>query len=148
MKLLKSSLLASAAGLAAVGAARPPICRSRRPSRSSSSAFAPPTARASSTSRHRHRPCLPLSGRARFEYGYQAPLGRGQGNGDYSGYRGLARINVDARTQTGYGTLRAFLRIEAASRTGIPTLHSGTQIRIANAFPGTGIDQFGRVEQY
>ncbi|MCJ2011623.1 porin, partial [Methylobacterium sp. J-076] len=92
--------------------------------------------------------CLRLSGRARFEYGYQAPLSRGQGNGDYSGYRGLARINIDARTQTGYGTLRAFLRIEAASRTGIPTLHSGTQIRTANAFPGTGIDQFGRVEQY
>ncbi|MCJ2011761.1 porin, partial [Methylobacterium sp. J-076] len=92
--------------------------------------------------------CLRLSGRARFEYGYQAPLGRGQGNGDYSGYRGLARINLDARTQTGYGTLRAFLRLEAASRTGIPGLHSGTQIRIGNAFPGTGIDQYGRVEQY
>jgi len=92
--------------------------------------------------------CLRLSGRARFEYGYQAPLGRGQGNGDYSGYRGLARINLDARTQTGYGTLRAFIRIEAASRTGIPTVHSGTQIRIGNAFPGTGIDQYGRVEQY
>jgi len=92
--------------------------------------------------------CLRLSGRARFEYGYQAPLGRGQGNGDYSGTRGLARINLDARTQTGYGTLRAFIRIEAASRTGIPTVHSGTQIRIGNAFPGTGIDQYGRVEQY
>jgi len=92
--------------------------------------------------------CLRLSGRARFDYGFQAPLGRGQGNGDYSGYRGLARINLDARTQTGYGTLRAFLRLEAASRTGIPTLHSGTQIRGANAFPGTGIDQYGRVEQY
>ena len=92
--------------------------------------------------------CLRLSGRARFDYGYQAPLSRNQGNGDYSGYRGLARINLDARTQTGYGTLRAFLRIEAASRTGIPTLHSGTQIRIGNAFPGTGIDQYGRVEQY
>ncbi|MCJ2012755.1 porin, partial [Methylobacterium sp. J-076] len=25
--------------------------------------------------------CLRLSGRARFEYGYQAPLSRGQGNG-------------------------------------------------------------------
>ncbi|MCJ2026603.1 porin, partial [Methylobacterium sp. J-067] len=32
--------------------------------------------------------CLRLSGRARFEYGFQAPLGRNQGNGDYSGYRG------------------------------------------------------------
>ena len=92
--------------------------------------------------------CLRLSGRARFDYGYQAPLSRNQGNGDYSGYRGLARINLDARTQTGYGTLRAFLRIETASRTGIPTLHSGTQIRGGNAFPGTGIDQYGRVEQY
>lgn len=92
--------------------------------------------------------CVRLSGRARFEYAYEAPLGRGQGVGDYSAYRGLARINLDARTQTDYGTLRAFLRIDAASRTGTYVLYSGTQIRIGNAFPGTGIDAFGRVEQF
>ncbi len=147
MKLLKSSLLGSAAALAAVGAVQAadlpvkkavPIEFVRVCSAYGAGFFYIPGTDT----------CLRLSGRARFEYGYQAPLGRGQGNGDYSGYRGLARINLDARTQTGYGTLRAFLRIEAASRTGIPTVHSGTQIRIGNAFPGTGIDQYGRVEQY
>ncbi|MEE7478303.1 porin [Methylobacterium hispanicum] len=97
--------------------------------------------------------CLRLSGRARFEYGYQASYSRNGGTtaagpGDYSGYRGLARINIDARTKTDYGTLRAFLRLEAASRTGIPTIHSGTQNRIANAFPALGTDGFGRVQQY
>ena len=97
--------------------------------------------------------CLRLSGRARFEYGYQASYNRAVGTtavgpGDYSGYRGLARINLDARTQTAYGTLRAFIRLEAASRTGIPTMHSGTQNRIANAFPALGVDGFGRVQQY
>ena len=92
--------------------------------------------------------CLRLSGRARFEYGYQAPLARSQGAGDYSGYRGLARINLDARTQTAYGTLRAFIRLEAASRTGTPTVYSGTQVRIGNAFPALGVDGFGRVQQY
>jgi hypothetical protein len=91
--------------------------------------------------------CLRLSGRARFEYGYQAPLSRSTSVGDYSSYRGLARINLDARTQTGYGTLRAFLRLEAASRTG-PYMYSGAQLRIANAFPGLGADGFGRVQQY
>ena len=98
--------------------------------------------------------CLRLSGRARFEYGVQGPYNRnpgtatGVGSGDYSGYRGLARINLDARTKTDYGTLRAFLRLEAASRTGIPTFHSTTQIRIGNAYSGTGVDAFGRVQQY
>ena len=94
--------------------------------------------------------CLRLSGRARAEYGYQAPLSRSQGVGDYSGYRGLARINLDARTQTGYGTLRAFLRVEVASRTGGPYGGgtSGTQQRIANAFPGLGIDEYGRAQTY
>src|SRR4051812_17211364 len=33
-------------------------------------------------------------------------------NDDVSGFRGLARINLDARTQTAYGTLRAFVRVE------------------------------------
>lgn len=93
--------------------------------------------------------CLRLSGRARFEYGYQAPESRTSGTtGDYSGYRGLARINIDARTQTAYGTLRAFVRLEAASRTGFPTFASGTQLRIGNAFNSTGVDQVGRAQQY
>jgi hypothetical protein len=147
MKHLKTWLLGSAAALASVGAAQAadlPVKRAvpvefvRVCSAYGAGFFYIPGTDT----------CLRLSGRARFEYGYQAPLGRGQGNGDYSGYRALARINVDARTQTGYGTLRAFLRIETASRTGIPGLNSGTQNRIGNAFPALGIDQFGRAQQY
>ena len=96
--------------------------------------------------------CIRLSGRARFETGYQTSYSRSSSGsstpGDLVGYRGLARINVDARTQTSYGTLRAFLRLEAASRTGIPTMRSGTTERIGNAFPATGQDQAGRAQQF
>jgi hypothetical protein len=147
MKLLKSSLLGSAAAFAAVAGAQAadlpvkkaaPIEYVRVCSTYGAGFFYIPGTDT----------CLRLSGRARFEYGYQAPLSRGAGNGDYSGYRGLARINLDARTQTAYGTLRAFVRLETASRTGFPTMHSGTQNRIANAFPALGVDGFGRVQQY
>ena len=58
--------------------------------------------------------CLRLSVRARFEYAYQPSYSRSgtaaATPGDYSGYQGRLRINLDARTQTSYGTLRAFLR--------------------------------------
>ncbi len=53
-------------------------------------------------------------------------------NGDTSGYQGRLRINMDARTQTAYGTLRAFVRLDAGSRTGYSGVGtSGTQQRIA-----------------
>ncbi|WP_204306943.1 porin, partial [Klebsiella aerogenes] len=70
--------------------------------------------------------CLRVGGRSRFEAGYIPNPNRNQSQGDSSQFRGLARLNVDARTQTGYGTLRAFLRLEFASRTGI-FMASGTQ---------------------
>ena len=96
--------------------------------------------------------CLRVSGRARAEYGYQTAYSRnpgsGTGPGDLAGYITRLRFNVDARTQTGYGTLRAFLRLDAGSRTGIPTMHTGTQNRIGNAFQATGQDAFGRVQNY
>ena len=144
MKLVKSLLLGSAAGIAAVATAQAadlpvkkaaPIEYVRVCSAYGAGFFYIPGTDT----------CLRLSGRARFEYGFQAPLSRGQGNGDYSGYRGLARINLDARTQTAYGTLRAFVRFDIASRTGA-YLYSGTQNRIATAFPGQGIDTFGRAQ--
>lgn len=91
--------------------------------------------------------CLRVSGRARFEAGYIPVQNRTNSAGDLSQYRGLLRMNVDARTQTGYGTLRAFLRVEAASRVGV-TMASGTQQRIGNAFPATGQDALGRVQNY
>lgn len=91
--------------------------------------------------------CLRLSGRARFEAGYYGSDSRGvAGGGDLAGYIGLLRINVDARTQTDFGTLRAFLRLDAASRTGNSRIVSGTQNRSAFAFPATGQDASGRVQ--
>ncbi|MET3480736.1 porin [Methylobacterium sp. 1973] len=92
--------------------------------------------------------CLRLSGRARFEGGYRTSYGRqfGTNLGDTAGFQGQMRINLDARTQTAYGTLRAFARLDAIARTGYIT--SGTQQRIGNAFPGLGIDQFGRDQQH
>jgi Porin subfamily len=91
--------------------------------------------------------CLRISGRARFEGAYQTSSSRQPGaSGDTSGYRGQLRFNLDARTQTAYGTLRAFARLDAASRTGV--IHSGTMLRIGQAYGATGVDESGRVQQY
>ncbi|MCJ2006566.1 porin, partial [Methylobacterium sp. J-092] len=95
--------------------------------------------------------CLRLSGRARFDAAYQPSYSRqnGSNNGDSTGYRTRLRINLDARTQTAYGTLRAFVRLEAGSGSGYSGLGtSGTTQRIGNAYPGLGIDSFGRLQQY
>jgi hypothetical protein len=149
MKLLRSSLLGSAAAFAAVGAAHAadlpvkkavPIEYVRVCSAYGAGFFYIPGTDT----------CLRISGRARFEGGYMTSYSRQFGNGgDTSGYQGRLRINMDARTQTAYGTLRAFVRLDAGSRTGYSGVgQSGTQQRIGNAFPGLGIDQFGRDSQY
>jgi len=94
--------------------------------------------------------CLRVSGRARFEGGYITSNTRqaGTNGGDTSGFRGLLRFNLDARTQTAYGTLRAFVRLDAGSRTGAAGVgRSGTLERIGLAYIGTGVDQVGRLQQ-
>jgi hypothetical protein len=150
MKLLKSSLLGSAAAFAAVGAAHAadlpvktavPIEYVRVCSAYGAGFFYIPGTDT----------CLRVSGRARFEAGYQPTYTRqfGQG-GDTTGWGTRLRINLDARTQTAYGTLRAFVRLEAGYRSGGPYGGgtSGTQQRIGQAFPGLGVDQFGRAQQF
>ncbi|KQP55150.1 porin [Methylobacterium sp. Leaf108] len=148
MRLLKSSLLGSVAGVFAVAGAQSadlpvkkaaPIEYVRVCSAYGAGFFYIPGTDT----------CLRLSGRARFEVGYGESKQRSGTNGDLVGYRGLARINLDARTQTGYGTLRAFARLEFASRTGgTQGIRSGTQERIGNAFGATGQDQAGHVQQF
>ncbi|TGD95321.1 porin [Methylobacterium nonmethylotrophicum] len=147
MTIIKGILLASAAGLAVAPAARAadlpakkaaPVEYVRVCSAYGAGFFFIPGTDT----------CLRVSGRARFEYGYQGAYTRSGTTGDYSGYRSIGRLNLDARTQTAYGTLRAFVRFELASRTGIPTMHSGTQNRIAQAFPALGVDTFGRAQQF
>ena len=146
MKLVKSLLLGSAAGLTVVAGAHAadlpikkaaPVEYVRVCSAYGAGFFFVPGTDT----------CLRVSGRARFEAGYSQGYQRGGNNGDLMGYRGLGRLNLDARTQTAYGTLRAFVRFELASRTGA-YLNSGTQQRIANAFPALGVDTFGRAQQY
>jgi hypothetical protein len=88
--------------------------------------------------------CLRVGGRARFEAQYFSHESR---NSSHSGYRGLGRLNIDARTATPYGTLRAFVRLEIASRTG-GQLKSGTQERLGNAFSATGQDTVGQIQKY
>ena len=150
MTLLKSTLLASAAGFAAVAGAQAadlpvkkaaPIEYVRVCTAYGAGFFYIPGTDT----------CIRLSGRARFEGGYQTAYSRQSGSvGDSAGYSTRLRINVDARTQTGYGTLRAFLRLETGSRTGgsYGGGTSGTQQRIGNAYAAIGVDQFGRAQQY
>src|ERR1700712_4846067 len=89
--------------------------------------------------------CLRVSGRARAEYGVVGS--HYQRGSDLANYRGAMRLNVDARTQTAYGTLRAFTRLDVQSRTG-NFVTSGSQQRLGNAFPALGPDTFGRAQQY
>ena len=146
MKLVKSLLLGSAAGLTVVAGAQAadlpvkkavPVEYVRICSAYGAGFFYIPGTDT----------CLRVGGRARFEAGYVQSFSRSTGNGDLTNFRGLGRLNLDARTQTAYGTLRAFVRFELASRTG-NYLASGTQQRIAYAFPALGVDTFGRAQQY
>ncbi|WP_245436632.1 porin [Methylobacterium sp. V23] len=91
--------------------------------------------------------CLRISGRARFDYLYQTSNTRTGTGGDVSGYVGLMRLNFDARTQTDYGALRAFLRLDVASRTG-PFLTSASRQREGQAFPALGADAYGRAQMF
>lgn len=59
--------------------------------------------------------CLRIGGRIRAEYRYLEP---GSREDDSIGSRARARLNLDARTQTSYGLLRAFLRYEITRNTG------------------------------
>ncbi|MCJ2129111.1 porin [Methylobacterium sp. E-045] len=150
MKLLKSSLLGTAAAFASVAGAHAadlpvkkavPIEYVRVCSAYGAGFFYIPGTDT----------CIRLSGRARLDIGYQPTSARSAAGsqGDTTGYIALARINVDARTQTAYGTLRAFTRIQFASRTSATGgLRSGTQERIGSAFGATGQDQFGRDQQF
>ncbi|CAO4153303.1 porin [Methylorubrum aminovorans] len=148
MKLVKSLLLGSAAGLTIVGGAQAadlpvkkaaPIEYVRVCTAYGAGFFYIPGTDT----------CLRISGRARAEYGYIGSDNRRvTGGGDLSGFVGLARFAFDTRTQTGYGTLRAFLRVDMASRTGHTKLSSGTNLRGGYAFSGTGQDAFGRIQNF
>ncbi|MGY2051599.1 porin [Methylobacterium sp. JK268] len=88
--------------------------------------------------------CIRLGGFVRVEANYANRLSRA--TGDLSGFDAIGRLNMDARTSTGYGTLRAFVRMELGSRTG--SLFLGFLPTYGMAYGATGIDTAGRVQQY
>jgi hypothetical protein len=125
MKLVKSLLLGSAAGLVAVASAQ----AADLPTKKAAPAeyvrvcdaygagffYIPGT-----------QTCLRISGRVRAEYAYQTNRRSGAFGGmissarsaDDTGMRARARVNLDARTQTSWGTLRAYMRYELTSNRG------------------------------
>src|SRR3954447_1012662 len=111
MKLVKSLLLGSAAGLAAVAGAQAadlpvqkaaPVEYVRVCSAYGVGFFYIPGTDT----------CLRVSGRARFEYNVASAR---QFSQSPTGFRSQGRINLDARTQTAYGTLRAFEYVRVCS---------------------------------
>src|SRR3954452_14716789 len=140
MKLVKSLLLGSAAGLAAVAGAQAadlpvqkaaPVEYVRVCSAYGVGFFYIPGTDT----------CLRVSGRARFEYNVASARQYSQSP---TGFRSQGRLNLDARTQTAYDTLRAFVRFEISRRTG--QFFSGTAVRQGNAEAATGFDFVGQAQ--
>jgi len=137
MKLVKSLLLGSAAGLAAVAGAQAADLPSKK---------AAPVEYVRVCSAHGagffyipgSDTCIKLGGRARFEYQYSQQFNR---SGSFTGMRALGRVEIDARNSTEWGLLRAYTRIDIARRTG--NIHSGSGLRQGSAFTGTGVDYAG-----
>ena len=151
MKLVKSLLLGSAAGLCAVTVAQAadlpmraaaPVEYVRVCSAHGAGYFYIPGTDT----------CLRVGGRVRFSYQYMSS--RAHGNDIYgrsgglvgrdnSTFQALTFLNFDARTATGYGTLRTFIRVIASYSSG-GYLSSGTAARTGFGYFGTGQDTFNR----
>lgn len=130
MKLVKSLLLGSAAGIAAVAGAQAADLPSRKAAPVEyvrvCSAFGAGFFYIPGTDT-----CLRVGGRVRAEYTFGERWSAGQ---DSFGTRALGRIYVDARNQTAYGTLRTFVRMDGNTRTG-SYRYNGTNAG-ANRFTG------------
>ncbi|PVE22216.1 porin [Microvirga sp. KLBC 81] len=115
MKLVKSLLLGSVAGLAAVAGAQAADLPAKK-------AAAVEYVRVCSTygAGFFYIPgtetCLRVGGRVRAEYRYLEPEDR---TDDAIGFRARGRIQLDARTATAYGLLRTFVRFEITRDTGV-----------------------------
>jgi len=129
MKLVKSLLLGSVAGLAAVVGAQAadlpvqkaaPVEYVRVCSTYGAGFFYIPGTET----------CLRVGGRVRAEYRYVEPEFR---DDDAIGFRARGRIQLDARTATAYGLLRTFVRFEMTRDTGVYGF-SSTYANVDQAF--------------
>ncbi|WP_332696278.1 porin [Bosea sp. (in: a-proteobacteria)] len=115
MKLVKSLLLGSAAGIAAVAGAQAADLPSRKAAPVEyvrvCSAYGAGFFYIPGTDT-----CLRVGGRVRAEYA----IGSRYGDiNDAYGSRARGRLNIDARTATAFGTLRTFFRYELTNSTGV-----------------------------
>ncbi|MBS7700498.1 MULTISPECIES: porin [unclassified Chelatococcus] len=136
MKLVKSLLLGSAAGFAAVAGAQAadlpmtkaaPVDYVRVCSVHGAGFFYIP---GSDT-------CIKIGGRVRAEFQYQEPLNNGAGEGRYrdaTGFRGRGQLDVDARTSSEWGTVRAFFRFQLTRDSGVyRATYAGPQNSVTNS---------------
>lgn len=97
--------------------------------------------------------CLRVGGRVRAEYLYDQPFSR---NFDASGFRARGRLNVDTRTATAFGTLRAFLRFDINRDSGgyrvpgstLQTVSSSNTTFLDKAFIQFGPITAGRAQSF
>ncbi len=115
MKLVKSLLLGSVAGIAAVAGAQAADLPSKKAAPVEyvriCSAYGAGFFYIPGTDT-----CLRVGGRVRAEYRWQEAFGRAD---NATGFRARGRLNIDARTQTAYGTLRTFFRYELTGNRGV-----------------------------
>ena len=143
MKLVKSLLLGSIAGLAAVAGAQAadlPVAKAapveyvRVCSTYGAGFFYIPGTET----------CLRIGGRVRAEYHYLEPETRLD---DTIGFRARGRIQLDARTATAYGLLRTFVRFEMTRDTGVYGF-SSTYADVDQAFIQFGGLTAGRAQTF
>jgi hypothetical protein len=92
--------------------------------------------------------CLRIGGRVRADALYAEPFNRAQ---DVFGIRVRGRIQADARTATGYGLLRTFVRFEITQNSGSPFDVSGrvgSSADVAQAFVQFGGLTAGKVTSF
>ena len=143
MKLVKSLLLGSVAGLAAIAGAQAADLPAKK-------AAAVEYVRVCSTygSGFFYIPgtdtCLRVGGRVRAEFRYLEPEDR---TDDATGFRARGRIQLDARTATAYGLLRTFVRFEMTRDTGVYGF-SSTYADVDQAFVQFGGLTAGRAQTF
>src|SRR5215210_5077781 len=134
MKLIKSLLLGSVAGLAAVAGAQAadlPVAKAAPveyvrvcDTYGAGFFYIPGT-----------ETCLRVGGRVRADYLYGEPFLR---EDDAIGFRARGRIQLDARTATAYGLVRAFVRFEITRSSGTRLNGEsgtiGTETEVSQAF--------------
>ncbi len=115
MKLVKSLLLGSAAGLMAVVGAQAADLPSRKAAPADYVRICSAYGAGYFFLPGSSDTCLRISGQVRGETYIGQRYSRYD---DTHGFRARARLNADVRTQTGYGTLRTFIRIELNNQQG------------------------------